>query len=316
MTVGLSPQAIKALTDFAAFPLAGQRGVLGVTSLVQPVIDANKLTNPYVDDETRHYAKYKTLIKVIVTTLSGVSVRLIGQVIGANLVRSGRLPIPEVVKDKFSHNALSLINQASSKEIPVISEIMSKYEAIKHLPGSQRAKPLELLISQIKGLVKPEIVKSAAKETFKTPEGTIQFFTSNLFRGNVTDKKVLDALKNLDNVDDIAKIVSPRLSKEGKQILSKANIKNGLDLFKHLTNNISSSRYIRGAALGLGLIGAFTSVFALDIPFVNKFLNYAMSKIKSDNAKPSETPFPIPPVFEQFESSITVQAIKKGGIHV
>lgn len=77
-----------------------QRAVTGTVSLLcQPTID---LLNPFPDKETKKYSTLKTIVKVIVGTSVGVSVRMGTQKLAKYLVETGKMKIAEDFNTQLS----------------------------------------------------------------------------------------------------------------------------------------------------------------------------------------------------------------------
>lgn len=128
----------KDLYAMAELSTAEQRGINGAFSLlIQPAVDimVNRHINK-ADDETVAYSGTKTVIKLAISTMSGVATRLLAQKYGAKLV-PGIIPVPKGVEEaifrKGVSSAVSFIAVLASSiflDIPVINTslnfIMSK----------------------------------------------------------------------------------------------------------------------------------------------------------------------------------------------
>lgn len=130
----LNPNMTHNLAKLASTSPTMQRLSIGATGLIlQTTIDA---TNPCVDEKTRKYSAIRTAVKMIVTTVGGISFRHIGQkLIGEALVNSGKIEVPKELIQKYSampaavrlreycsFKNLSLLKQKS----PVSGEMLAK----------------------------------------------------------------------------------------------------------------------------------------------------------------------------------------------
>lgn len=99
--VYLSPQMTSNLAKLASTSPTLQRLTIGATGLVmQTTIDA---TNPNVDESTRKYSAIRTAVKMVVTTVGGITFREIGQkLIGEQLVNKGILEVPKELVTRYA----------------------------------------------------------------------------------------------------------------------------------------------------------------------------------------------------------------------
>lgn len=89
------------LAKMASLSPRNQRLSIGATGLVlQTAIDYK---NPNVDESTQKYSAIRTAVKMVVTTLGGITFRQIGQKwVGEKMVEKGMLEIPKQLIEKFA----------------------------------------------------------------------------------------------------------------------------------------------------------------------------------------------------------------------
>lgn len=130
----LNPNMTHHLTKLASTSPMMQRLSIGATGLVlQTTIDA---TNPCVDEKTQKYSAIRTAVKMVVTTIGGVSFRHIGQkLIGEALVNKDIIKVPAELIEKYAKmpEAVRLREYCSFKNLsllkqkaPVSAEMLAK----------------------------------------------------------------------------------------------------------------------------------------------------------------------------------------------
>ncbi|EKE03685.1 MAG: hypothetical protein ACD_20C00168G0002 [uncultured bacterium] len=111
--VYLNPKLTHQMSRFSSFSPRNQRLTIGATGLaLQTLIDA---TNPNVDDETRKYSAVRTAVKMVITTLGGITFREIGQKVGEHLVNAKKIAIPETLIETFKKKSPEVLRREYSE---------------------------------------------------------------------------------------------------------------------------------------------------------------------------------------------------------
>lgn len=93
---------------------ASQRAIMGATAIVlQPPID---YYNPMADEKTRKYSTMKTIVKVLVGTAVGVSVRALGIASSKYLTKgNGEKLIKKIKNEKLREELKQILQDKTSK---------------------------------------------------------------------------------------------------------------------------------------------------------------------------------------------------------
>lgn len=203
------PSTLKTMVDVAQNSKTmapwQQRAVIGVGNVaVTPVIDYNKITNPYADAETRQYAGVKSLVKGVVTAGFGILARIGTGILSDKMVYEMGLNIPQEVKNRSFFSAIEKVTQAAGEQAKTqlgnVGNLIHNFESIRN---------------NIYSVTCPESLEASKKAVNELLTNVAQGLSKekHIVANNLPDAIRNQVFQNGELVDDVAKALT-----DGKEL--------------------------------------------------------------------------------------------------